>query len=82
MISKDIIKAKGFWKSVFLFSLVCIVVTNAIRIFATYGFDFSTFVAKELSADKLFLFFVSNILLWIVVGFVWTYFVFKRTLKK
>lgn len=82
MISKDIINAKGFWKSVFVFSLICILVTNAIRIMAVYGFDFKSFVTAELSEDKVFMFFVSNILLWILVGFAWAYVVFKNKLKK
>ncbi len=81
MISTKIIKAKGFWKSVFIYSLIFIVVTNAIRIAIRYKFDWSEFVSAELSEDKIFMFFVSNILLWFVLGFVLTYFNYKKTME-
>lgn len=82
MISTKIIKAKGFWKTVLVYSLIFILVTNAIRIIMRYGFDFSMFVSAELSEDKIFMFFVSNVLIWFVLGFVLTYFNFKRAMEK
>ena len=81
MISTKIIKAKGFWKSVFAYSFIFIVVTTLIRIAIRYKFDFEKFVSAELSEDKIFMFFVSNVLLWIVLGFVLTYFKYKKQME-
>lgn len=82
MISNKIIKTKGFWKTVFLYWLIFVVVTNIVRILASYRLDFSAFIEAELSGDKIFMFFVSNVLLWFVLGFVLAYYNFKKALKK
>lgn len=78
MISTKIIKTKGFWKTVFLYWAIFVFVANVVRILASYGLDFSAFVSKELSQGKIFMFVVSNVLLWFVLGFVLAYFNFKR----
>lgn len=82
MISPKIIKAKGFWRSVVVYSLFFIVITNLVRWALVYKFNFEKFVSTELSEEHIFMFFVSNILLWIVLGFVRTYFNFKRNLRE
>ncbi|HET8838172.1 MAG TPA: hypothetical protein VFM82_04175 [Flavobacteriaceae bacterium] len=82
MISPKIIKAKGFWRSVIVYSLFFIVITNLVRWALIYKFDFEKFVSIELSEEHIFMFFVSNILLWIVLGFVLTYFNFKRNIRE
>lgn len=81
MISTKIIKAKGFWKTVVVFTTIFIVVMNLIRIGMVYGFDFSAFYEQVISG-KLFMFFVSNVLIWFVLGFVLTYFNFKKAMEK
>ena len=82
MISPKIIKAKGFWKSTLIFWLVFTVITNLIRIGILYKFDFLEFASEELSEDRIFIFFVSNVLLWFVLSFVLTYFNFKKNMEK
>lgn len=82
MIRPEIIKAKGFWKSVTRVSLTFVFVMLVFRIGIVYQFDFSKFAQTELSRDKIFMFFVSNILVWIIVGFLLTYFKFKKKIKE
>lgn len=81
MISSKIIKAKGFWKTVVVFTTIFILVMNLVRVGMAYGFDFSKFYENEI-AGKLFMFLVSNVLIWFVLGFVLTYFNFKRAMEK
>lgn len=82
MISSKIIKAKGFWKTVFLYWFIFIIITNVVRILAVYGLDFSAFIEAELSSDKIFMFFFSNVLLWFVLGFVLAYYNFKKKMNQ
>lgn len=82
MIDPKIIKMKGFWKSVFQISVVFIIVMLIFRIGLVYELDFSRFVETDLSPDRIFMFVVSNVLVWIVVGFVLAYFNFKKKTKE
>ncbi len=81
MINPKIIKMKGFWKSVFQTSGAFIVVMLLFRIGLVYQLDFSTFVKTEISG-RLFMFLISNVLIWILMAFLLTYFNFKKRYKE
>lgn len=79
---KKITSMPGFWKTVAIFTVMFILLSNLFKALISYGFDFSKFVEKELSGDHWIMFLVSNILIGFIVGFALVYMNYKKTLKK
>lgn len=81
MINPKIIKMKGFWKSVFQTSVAFILVMLLFRIGLVYQLDFSSFVKNEI-LDRVFMFLVANVFIWVIMAFLLTYFNFRKRYRE
>jgi hypothetical protein len=78
----QVIKHRGFWKSVIFLALMFMVIYNIADVFMVFEGSFSSYVSERFASENLLKFFAANISSGFVYGFIVSFFKFRGKIKK
>ena len=78
----DVICKDGFWPDVVKLAAVFVIIYNGVDIWLNYSFDLALYAEAKFESDKLLRFFVANILIGFMYGFVISFYKFRNRIKK